>query len=65
MDGNKRTAVLTSIAFLKENGWNLMYPINEVTGENALADIVDSCAAGKVSKEQLMDWFDSHKGDIK
>lgn len=61
MDGNKRTAVLVAVAFLKQNGWSLKYAINKTTDENALADIVDSCAAGKVTKDQLMEWFDLHK----
>lgn len=65
MDGNKRTAVLTSITFLNKNGWDLSYPFDETRGTNALATIIDDCAAGKVSKEQIMDWFDSHKVKVK
>ena len=65
MDGNKRTAALTAISFLNENGWELLYPFDEKKGTNALAIIVDDCAASKVSKDQLMDWFDAHKVKIK
>ena len=64
MDGNKRTAALTAISFLNANGWELRYPIDEKKGTNALAMIVDDCAAGKVSKDALMDWFDSHKVEM-
>ncbi|MBI2519294.1 MAG: hypothetical protein HYV97_02705 [Bdellovibrio sp.] len=26
-----------------------------------MAEIIDGCAAGKVSKEQLAEWFELHK----
>jgi hypothetical protein len=42
------------------NGLDLAYPLNP-DGTTALSDIVDRAAAGRVSKEQLMDWFDRHK----
>lgn len=61
MDGNKRTGALAAIVFLKQNGWDLRYPMNESTGENALAEIIEGCAAGNVTKENLMEWFDVHK----
>lgn len=61
MDGNKRTAILSAILFLSQNGLALKYPESEDNGRTALANIADDCAAGKVSKDQLMDWFDSHK----
>ena len=65
VDGNKRTAALTAITFLNENGWDLQYPANEKDDTNALSDIIDDCAAGKISKDELMLWFDSHKVKIK
>ena len=61
MDGNKRTATLSTILFLNENGLDLKYPLKEENGHTALANVADDCAAGKVSKKQLMEWFDSHK----
>ena len=61
MDGNKRTATLAVILFLNENGLDLKYPLKEENGRTALANVVEACAAGKVSKGQLMEWFDSHK----
>ncbi len=61
MDGNKRTGALAGITFLKQNGWELRYPVNKSTGDDALAAIIEGCAAGSVSKEELMEWFDRHK----
>ena len=61
IDGNKRVGALAAIVFLNENGWDLKYPMNTDTGLNALAEIIEGCAAGTVTKEQLMDWFDNHK----
>lgn len=65
MDGNKRAATLSAILFLNENGMDLKYPLKEENGRTALANVADDCAAGKVSKEQLMEWFDSHKVMLK
>jgi death-on-curing protein len=61
MDGNKRTGALTAITFLNVNGWDLQYPVDDLTQGNAFADIIEGCAASSVTKEQLMEWFDSHK----
>lgn len=61
MDGNKRTGALAAMTFLKQNGWELRYPVNTSTGEDALAAIIEKCAAGGVTKEELMEWFDVHK----
>jgi len=63
MDGNKRTGALAAIAFLNENGWDLSYPLDEERMINGLAEIIENCAAGNVTKEQLMKWFDLHKID--
>jgi death-on-curing protein len=57
-DGNKRTAVLTALTFLNQNGLDLKYP---KTGKTSFAEVVDSCAAGKVSQDELKDWFEKHK----
>ena len=59
-DGNKRTALIASLAFLDVNGWDLKYPM-DVGGKTAVADIIERCADGKVSKDEMIDWFDRHK----
>ena len=61
VDGNKRVGALVAIAFLNENGWDLEYSIDDSKDNDALAEVIEGCAAGKVTKEQLMDWFDTHK----
>jgi death on curing protein len=61
MDGNKRTAALAAIVFLNNNGLDLKYAQKEANGRTALANIIEDCAAGKITKDQLMNWFDSHK----
>ena len=65
MDGNKRTATLSTLLFLNQNGLDLKYPLKEANGKTALANVADDCAAGKISKDQLMDWFDSHKTELR
>ncbi len=61
MDGNKRTAVIVASTFMCENGWELEYTLNEANGRTALTNIVEKCIVNEVSKEQLIEWFDSHK----
>lgn len=61
MDGNKRTGALVAITFLNQHGLDLQYPLDEKKDINALADIIENCAAGKTSKDELMEWFDRHK----
>ena len=60
-DGNKRTGTLVAITFLNQHGMDLQYPLDEEKDINALAEVIENCAAGTVSKEQLMDWFEAHK----
>lgn len=60
-DGNKRTGTLVAITFLNQHGMDLQYPLDEAKDINALAEVIENCAAGTVSKDQLMDWFDAHK----
>ena len=60
-DGNKRTGALVAIVFMEQNGWTLKYPIDKNRDENALAAIIEGCAAGQIKKDSLMDWFDGHK----
>ena len=64
MDGNKRTGALSAIVFLNTNGWDLKYPLGSKTEKSALGDIIEKCAAGEVSKEELLRWFDAHKVEI-
>ena len=59
LDGNKRTALAAAAAFLRLNGWRLVYP--QSPSHNAFSDIVEQCGASSVGKEELMAWFDSHK----
>lgn len=65
MDGNKRTGALTAITFLNQHGLDLRYPLNEKKDINALADVIERCAASKVDKDRLMKWFDRHKVSLK
>ncbi len=60
-DGNKRTGALVAITFLNQHGMDLSYPLDEDQDINGLAEIIESCAAGNVTKDQLMDWFENHK----
>jgi death-on-curing family protein len=60
-DGNKRTAGITAVTFMALNQHSLCYPLNIKTGLNEFADIIDNVAASKITKDQLIKWFDSHK----
>ena len=62
---NKRTATLSTTLLLNQNGLELKYPLKEENGKTAFANVADDCAAGKISKDQLMDWFDAHKVKMK
>src|SRR5580700_4493608 len=53
VDGNKRTGALASTMFLDLNGYALKYAENP----DAFYEIIDGCAAGTVSKEELIDWY--------
>ncbi|MCB0350097.1 MAG: type II toxin-antitoxin system death-on-curing family toxin [Bdellovibrionales bacterium] len=64
MDGNKRTGALVAITFLNQHGLDLKYPLNEKKGINALADAIERCAASKLDKDKLMEWFEAHKVSI-
>jgi prophage maintenance system killer protein len=60
-DGNKRTGALVAITFLNQHGLDLQYPIDEEKNINGLAEIIEKCAARHVSRDELMNWFESHK----
>jgi death on curing protein len=53
MDGNKRTALVASIVFLKLNGHDI-----KVDKKEAYLTFYD-LAAGRIEEEQLADWFES------
>lgn len=59
LDGNKRTALAASTAFLRLNGLRLVYPMGPT--HNALAEVVESCGASEIDKDTLMTWFETHK----
>jgi death on curing protein len=52
VDGNKRTALLVSFAFLDVNGWEVT-----ATQEDAYLTIL-GLAAGEVTEDQLAGWFE-------
>ena len=64
LDGNKRTGSMVAIRFMELNGWELSYPFEDSNGKTALANIIESCAASKVSKVELIGWFDQHKVEL-
>jgi death-on-curing protein len=61
LDGNKRTAGIAATVFMDLNHYQLIYPIDEKNDINEFADIIDHAAANKISKDQLITWFDRHK----
>lgn len=54
VDGNKRTAMVVSFAFLDTNGFALT-----ATQEDAYRTIL-ALAAGELSEQQLADWFEQN-----
>lgn len=56
-DGNKRTAAQTSMLFMKLNGWNIKYSLQP----NALATIIEGCAAGQVGIDELKSFYQAQK----
>ena len=52
VDGNKRTAALIALTLLNLHGFELEYPD---TGKDNFATIVESCAAGDVDKDDLVE----------
>jgi death-on-curing protein len=61
LDGNKRTAGIAATILMEINGFGLIYPFNEKKDINKFADIIDDTASSKVTKDQLIEWFDRHK----
>jgi death on curing protein len=54
VDGNKRVAVASSLVFLRNNGYELFYQGDE------LADLIESCAAGTSSIEEVKEWYSTN-----
>lgn len=61
LDGNKRTGALVAITFLNMHGMDLEYPLDMERDINGLAEIIEACAASRVTQDQLKDWFEIHK----
>lgn len=40
---------------------DLAYPINKEKDIDAFADIIDGCAASRISQNDLKEWFEQHK----
>jgi death-on-curing protein len=53
LDGNKRVALVVSIAFMKLNGWRVM------ASQEILYTTFWNLAAGKISEDELLLWFES------
>lgn len=51
VDGNKRVGLLAARAFLFQNGYNFDPDPDETIS------VIESCAAGAVSREELSDWL--------
>jgi death on curing protein len=64
MDGNKRTGALVAITFMESNGWELSYVLEESNKRSALANVIEKCAASDLDKDELINWFDTHKKAI-
>ena len=57
-DGNKRTAAISSIAFLDLNGLKLSYSKDDIGTE--LHRIIESVADNKTNENDLKKWFVEH-----
>lgn len=64
-DGNKRTAAYAAVMFMNKNGWDLDFNDGDQTQFSDFAKIILKATASEISKEELMDWFDSHKTPYK
>ena len=58
VDGNKRTALVVSFAFLDINGISV-----KAAQEDAYTTIL-GLAAGEIDEEQLADWFERNSGEL-
>jgi len=60
LDGNKRTAAITTTVFLDVNSYSLCFLVNDINSIDEFATIIERCAASEITKEELMTWFDLH-----
>ena len=51
LDGNKRSALLTSLGFLEKNGWEVITPPTD------LYTTFMRLAAGDLTEDELAEWF--------
>jgi death-on-curing protein len=59
VDGNKRTAFVTSVTFLRLNGWHFVTePVEGVT-------FMEDLASGAVSEESFRNWLEQSSTKIK
>ena len=61
IDGNKRTGALAAITFLNQHGIDLQYPIDLDKGYDALAEVIERCAASQIGRDDVIVWFEAHK----
>lgn len=60
-DGNKRTATYAAVLFMQSNGWDLKFADNDEEEFSELAKIVLKATASEITKDELMEWFETHK----
>lgn len=60
-DGNKRTAGIAAVTFMGLNGYDLVYPFSTKTGHNEFAHVIEELVNNKLTKDEVMKWFESHK----
>ena len=59
VDGNKRTAFVTSVTFLRLNGWHFVTePAEGVT-------FMEDLASGAISEESFRNWLEQSSAEIK
>jgi death-on-curing protein len=59
VDGNKRTAFVTSVTFLRLNGWHFVTePAEGVT-------FMEDLASGAISEESFRNWLEQSSTEIK
>ena len=59
VDGNKRTAFVTSVTFLRLNGWH--FTTEPAEGVSFIEDL----ASGVVSEENFKNWLEQNSTEIK
>lgn len=60
IDANMRTAALAAVVLLELNGYDLIYPLKIANGTTAFTDIIEKIACSLMSKDELIEWFDTH-----